>query len=1360
MNKTFKVVFNRARGVLMVANEITSSVQKKGTKTVVAAAVASAMSCGVAVAEEFHYEQTTGNSGRFVTTTEESAKTFAKDDVLLMDIAGTNTRAYGLLASGKDHKYTNEGVIKVNINATENKTPYWQVKGMMAERGGTVVNAGTIEVTDAYGMTVGSLQAGETNTIINDGTINVNGGAAMEAAPTGTFSSEKTAQAVATNNGTINVTSGIGVVVSGDNGVITNNGTIDASAGDYAVLVHREKDHTTSGNAITFTEKSVTKGAIVVTGYTVKEDGKDKTYKVENTTLEFKDGAIHEGRIVISKASGTKLSGYLNISNQKGTTGAALFFGDAEGSIDLKNSQFTNNIAAGVDEYGGAIYTYGIPFKQTGGQYVGNCVQSTGADKSEATTGIYEPYAGRQGAAGGAIMMKGNGNSVLTDVLFENNSVVSKKTETTAGGYAYGGAVMVDYSTGTATGVKNPTDVEFHLTKDMTYSGNTVHSDSTQTAFDTYGYHVDYAQAGGFLFLDRGSSAKFNIDADATLTIGSQVTSDDTDSIASSIPNTNLNQDPSKLTNEGKHANLIKEGEGQLVINSSLNKYYGNVAVNEGRMEVNSKWDVKNAVNIATGATLALADFNLIDADKTNNQDVKGDKLGGKLTVSGTLETSSDQVFTQDLGADGLAETAGALVYSDDKLKFESGSTLALSDALYNLKYAESAGDVVSGSGSRVVMLGDLVNKGEVDNSQTLEELKDVGPNVELNKVTVVAENKNIQIGGNAPTTGNDTSYRAESLSVGSVDLGTAEIVTIDGGKILSLAGNGGEVIASTSVNDVTVEVKSDSTLALGGAASNGGTVSATVNVNEGAEVVVTGSEDFTIETVTGKGTVLVGTNETAGKLVIKSLEGMTGTLFVDPAWKDNAALDVVGNASHLEISDVGTAGLTASVVAGQNSLVSFGATADTAAQAFESIASAQGLSWGRDNITAAVYVDGTLALDETTGGILVKGSLTAAEPVTAGTVTVVENGMLIVNQANAGDAVIRGAVDLDQGSYLGVINASEGQFNLATGDVVADGASVVTDNPFIDGAIDGNTVTTTLNEEAGLGSLASTGIQAMTRHADFIMAETIADRTSIDQELNPGMNLWANVTGERYESTSMDNGGTFKSDMGYGAFGAEVPVTDTVTAGAAIQYGKGSLRSGVASIKNDIDNYGFTAYATKSFGAAKVVGELAYLQSKNDITSSQAAMNQEVDAKIYSAGIRAQYQLTTDHFQFVPSIGIRVSQLETDAMDVGAVKVKEQEQTLVQVPIALRINGFEQSAADGWTLAPSFKVAFVPTFGDEEISVLSHDQDVIDTTPVSADFGLRAKKGNMMVDANFMVGGGKDGTSSVGGKIGMKYVF
>lgn len=297
------------------------------------------------------------------------------------------------------------------------------------------------------------------------------------------------------------------------------------------------------------------------------------------------------------------------------------------------------------------------------------------------------------------------------------------------------------------------------------------------------------------------------------------------------------------------------------------------------------------------------------------------------------------------------------------------------------------------------------------------------------------------------------------------------------------------------------------------------------------------------------------------------------------------------------------------------------------------------------------------------------------------------------------------------------------------------------------------------LDLENGLGMLASTGIQAMTRRADMVMSETIANHTSIDQELKQGLNLWVDVSGERYETDSLDNNGSIKADMGDAAFGADIAVTDSFTTGAAIQYGNGSLRSNVASIKNDIDSYDFTAYASQKFGAAKLVGELSYLQSGNEITSSQAALNQDVDAKIYSAGIRGQYQLTAGNFQFIPSIGLRVSCLETDAMTIGVVKVEDQKQRLVQMPIALRITGFEQNVS-GWSLAPSFKVAYVPTFGDKEIEVLGHEQDVIDTNPVQADFGLRLTNGDMLFNADMMVSGGEAGTSTIGAKVGMKYIF
>lgn len=138
---------------------------------------------------------------------------------------------------------------------------------------------------------------------------------------------------------------------------------------------------------------------------------------------------------------------------------------------------------------------------------------------------------------------------------------------------------------------------------------------------------------------------------------------------------------------------------------------------------------------------------------------------------------------------------------------------------------------------------------------------------------------------------------------------------------------------------------------------------------------------------------------------------------------------------------------------------------------------------------------------------------------------------------------------------------------------------------------------------------------------------------------------------------------------------------------------------------------------------------------------------------------MRAQYELAAGSFKFVPSIGLRVSRLETDDMTVGSIKVDEGDLTYVQMPISLRISGFEADAA-GWTLAPSFKVAYVPTFGDKEVKVLGYSQDALDMSPVQADFGLRAVNGNLMFNVDMMLGGGEAGTSSIGGKVGVKYAF
>ncbi len=1361
MNRTFKVVFNKARGVLTVVNEATKSVQKAGTKTVAASAVILAMATP-ALAKDIEYSQSQGLSGYSTTSADQKTMEFKKGDVLKMTITGKdNTRAYGLLASGEGTVYTNMGTIQTNLAKKEDATQAWRVKGMMADNGGKSVNEGLIEVTNAYGMTVGSTGK---NTLENKGTITVNGGVAMEVAPTGVAGTSAGSGAVASNSGTITVTEGVGILMAGQDGAFTSTGTINAD-GKTALLIQAESGKTTSGNSVTLASGSKTSGNIQIVG--------------QKTTLTIEEGAEFDGCINVGNASGTTVTAKVNFDAQKSSNGSAIFFNDAKGTLDLSGSNFTNNEAGtttgATTGAGGAIYSYATTLTQVGGSYVGNKAVSNGYAEKK--------YDGKaavvDGALGGAMVIKGN-TITLTDVLIAANSAVATKTEDTVGGAAYGGAILVDYSTGHGDGSgKNRTaELTVKITKDMAYTGNTVSSDSTGSYFNTYGYHVPTAAAGGFLFLDRGTGASFDVADGATLTIGEEGTTGDTDSIASSIP------DAGTKTNNGLYAFINKTGTGNLVINSNLDKYYGDLHVKAGRMQVNSKWNIKNLVTIE-GGTLALA--NIAFDDEAHNKDNQVNL--GKITVtSGGLETASGQVFQTAVSTDtGLSSTSGDFKFTSAKISIASGGSLVLNDAQYLLDYAKAAQSALSNvnTDGKLVMLGQIVDEnGETPSEVKINDIASVSGDTVLAGTTVTTENQNLTVGGTGAA---DEASRADSLGVAALDMGTGDTLTVTGGKEVTLVGTGaGKDLVSSNADTLAVDLNRG-VLNLGtDAVSNGGKLNAEVTVDgtsivnaagaaqyevtkialgaDGSALNVTDGATLTVGKLTGSGDVSVGNAKSAGTAVLKDITGFTGMIFADPDWNTDDSLNTVGNASHVEVGQFG-ASLTAQLVAGRNSVVPVGVSRAEADAAFEKIASVNGLSWKND-VTAMAYLSAPVALDGTTGFIQVDGSLTAAPAsYTGGLVTVASKGMLAVNQAAAveGEAYIGGTVTLAQGSYLGLVNAKEGSFVLADStNLTGNGAQVVTDNPFITGSLDAasGTVTAAIDTESGLQSIASLGMQAVTRRADSVLAATIADRTSFGQDLKPGMNLWVNVAGENYQMDDMDNGGEFEADIGYGTFGADMAVGQ-FTVGGALQYGTGSLRSSVSGIKNSIDNYAVSLYGTYSVTDAFRLGaELAYVWGENDITSSQAALNGSVDTEMYSAGIRAMYELKAGDFSFVPSIGLRVSQLSTDEMQVGTVRVEDQDQTLVQVPVALRISAGDFATQTGWALSPSFKIAYVPTFGDKEIAVGGAETDVIDTSPVQMDFGLFAGKDNLLVNAAFSVGTGKEGSSSVGGKIGLKYAF
>ena len=300
MNSTFKVVFNKARGALMVVNEVTSSVQGKGTKTVVAAAVATMLAgvAGSTMAAEwveapkdaatsapadwkldknaYHFStKNTEAPGAFLGASEKD-KTFTFDKSLWVNGVEQDTRATGLwAANGSTIK--NTGKIYVTGKTS------WQNHAMGAADGAKAINAGTIVAKNAYGMFIGTSENGtKTPTIQNDGRIVVEGqGAGFELGGAGV-------KGIGINNGTITVGEVFdkaedkwahGVLINVANQTFTNNGTINATAeGTSAIEVKDDANNT----ALKFGAKSDVNGLVHLAA--------------GNTTLTF-DGTVDTMKI-------------------------------------------------------------------------------------------------------------------------------------------------------------------------------------------------------------------------------------------------------------------------------------------------------------------------------------------------------------------------------------------------------------------------------------------------------------------------------------------------------------------------------------------------------------------------------------------------------------------------------------------------------------------------------------------------------------------------------------------------------------------------------------------------------------------------------------------------------------------------------------------------------------------------------------------------------------------------------------------------------------------------------------------------------------------------------------------------------
>lgn len=1009
---------------------------------------------------------------------------------------------------------------------------------------------------------------------------------------------------------------------------------------------------------------------------------------------------------------------------------------------------------------------------------------------------------------GGGAMIK-SGKIVFEDVLFQNN--VAKNDGTTL---AAGGAVYVDITTSITQGKdKDPAvgEVTFKLTKDMAYTGNRIES-RFEGKENTYGWWA-YA-SGGFLFLDRSSKGAFDIADGVTLTIGTASATGEDDSIASALP---------ESAKKPGYSTLVKKGAGTVVMYGSMDKYFGNFTVEAGTFDVRKAWTSLGNTTV-TGGVLSASNGITLDTMKagTNLDFIQSGKLtvsgegtvtvkslklansakatdglpfvrienGGTLradtidvaanagTVTlagGTLETGSAQVY--DLGTRSVINADASKVSSEKDLTglalkagiTATSGTLALTDKGY---YTTASLKAMSGAlKAGTASLSFLNSKLYKAAGETAELVDSVIQSTE--QVTASSEVKTNADGkataqvivknSGAQTVVVKDSAQKDAKAVDQVTFAAPERSTAEMTLVGSAAG--GHLVQNTAGKAVDVEVAPDLTLNLGqtelpeqttGTLSNLTLSAGTTDTPRKAAGLTVANIVAAVEKLVAAGNnlVTVGNERKRGVLKIGTLDlGAGSKVFVDPAWQNDAALNTIGNASHLEIAQVGS--LQGSLIAGQNSLITIGATAAQAEAAFNQA----GLNWGKEAVSAALYL-GTSVNPE--GGILVNGSLTSVPGAApeGRTVNLAAGSLLMVDAAAVGEKAVTGTVSAVGGAKVALVNAAEGTFKLADTVTGLTSASFVSDNLFTTTALNGSDVSTTVDKNALGGAVASMGLQSMIRRADSVLAATVADRTSIDQELGAGANLWVDVGGESYEADGFDNNASFKSDMGYGVFGADVAVSDDITLGAALQYGTGSARSSNFGMKNEIDTWGLTAYSVYKTGDARFVGEVAYVKAKNDISASAASkLSQSVDTEMLSAGMSAHYQFDAGAVTVTPSLGIRLSQLKTDALKVGAIRIADDEMTVFQVPVAVRV-GMKPVEASGWNIAPAVKLAYVPTFGDDETDILGYQQKVLDTSPVQADIGVEARKGNFMVNVNFLAGTGSEGAKAVGGKVGVKYLF
>lgn len=1313
MNKSFKVVFNKARGALMVVNEVTSSVQAKGTKTVIAAAVAALAAGGVAAAEwvgapedlvsvsatqkwedvkdqnSFVHE---GEGPAFFLHAEET-KTF--DKTLWVSGEGEKSQATGLYVTGEDVKLTNEGTIYVSSGE---KGKSWQNRAMMAGKGGEAVNNGLIVAKNAYGMSVESVGPA---TIINNKRIVVEEtGVGMELGGA--------SGSTAVNAGLISVGTptekgdggakrfGHGVLIKDtSNNEFTNYGTIEAAKGATAIEVQVSTGDdgavtgTTAGNILNFEAGSKIVGEVHiqdgVTGTVINANGYKGELALNNDavdtddakalTLNVKDGADLE----LKDGYGSVISEAV-IENGKLTASIWQSYKDAEGK-DASDNIFKKVV---VQEDG-----------------IFNVKQLNSSSKSGAPHDTLLIKGSNWTLDGGVLQVAGQN---YTNALKVGTSKAEEAGTLTinSGDYSFSSLDIGQYGQATVTGAltvgnltlsgatksdHNSAHVLVTENGSLTLNGKLSALGNYQAVDGHTGVYVE-----GNLIL--GEEADLTNVKKGTLTIGGELTAEQSQIFTEDYQLTDLAQNITFVENES--GLLLTDG------------------LSMTQEEFQTRLD-----NLEKGLQNVDIVFTNVDFQGGLEFDTKLGYNGYRTEVSaGVKPTEAGEV---ELTATDDDVAVGAL-------KVDAGTTkVSLKNSGKEFVFAGLGGNVITGVDS----VDSITAEGEVTLGWD-----------ETSKGVVNAKNLNVQklsVAGQFEATNVQVKQDSQVEELGSL-------------KVEKLTGDNS---AFTVQQGATLDVRQ---LAIDTKLMQGSTL--VIGERLKAEAATTRADellDQIVKSVTLTEVDSIATTNSNGRNLLMAAAGeqykadTNVGLYVD----NTIAVEESNGKLLVGTKATDTAG---AVSLGDNAVMVIDASKFSADKAvFDATLSVNATTsvilTGADRIGSVKLFEGT----KTFGGD-----------------TASEDNFKTALQASDKNAWLSYGVDKvtegeNKGTFIKVAFEKQAK---ASAEVNAFAESVLTNGSESLGVV--NAIGTTfVDDQGGLSDLGEEALDeymalpavAGTYNAAYDAAEQVWNTIgahNIDRTAGKTNGVWADVFYSANEAGDMyGNGYGYEADVYGGVLGYDYTAACGGKIGAALTIGTSDVDAKgdfIGDYGNDADFWGLSIYASKDITEKMMVSaDITYLSLDNDIKGSVAGASvaESIDSSVISVGLRADWKAyESAAFEVVPHVGIRYAQIDVDdyrEMDGESLDVLE-------MPVGVAFNGKFEAA--GMKFVPTLDFTVVPQIGDTEVHPLNGDTlDVLNNT-YNTTLGISAEYGDFTFGVAAKYGFGTDDRSNAGVKINATYAF